>query len=43
MGVIKDSFTFDDVSLVPQYSSVLPSEKSFFNLFFLINKLTSNS
>ena len=26
MGVIKDSFTFDDVTLVPQYSSVLPSE-----------------
>ena len=26
MGIIKDSFTFDDVSLVPQYSSVLPSE-----------------
>ena len=26
MGSIKDSFTFDDVSLVPQYSSVLPSE-----------------
>ena len=26
MGVIKDSFTFDDVSLVPQYSTVLPSE-----------------
>ena len=26
MGGIKDSFTFDDVTLVPQYSSVLPSE-----------------
>ena len=26
MGVIKDSFTFDDVTLVPQYSLVLPSE-----------------
>ncbi len=26
MVVIKDSFTFDDVTLVPQYSSVLPSE-----------------
>ena len=26
MDVIKDSFTFDDVTLVPQYSSVLPSE-----------------
>jgi len=26
MGVVKDSFTFDDVTLVPQYSSVLPSE-----------------
>jgi IMP dehydrogenase len=26
MGVIKDSFTFDDVTLVPQYSSILPSE-----------------
>ena len=26
MGAIKDSFTFDDVSLVPQHSSVLPSE-----------------
>ena len=26
MGTIKDSFTFDDVTLVPQYSSVLPSE-----------------
>ena len=24
MGTIKDSFTFDDVTLVPQYSSVLP-------------------
>ena len=26
MGVIKDSLTFDDVTLIPQYSSVLPSE-----------------
>ena len=26
MDVIRDSFTFDDVSLVPQHSSVLPSE-----------------
>ena len=26
MGIIKDSLTFDDVTLVPQYSSVLPSE-----------------
>jgi len=26
MGNIKDSLTFDDVTLVPQYSSVLPSE-----------------
>ena len=26
MGGIKDSFTFDDVTLVPQYSSVLPSD-----------------
>ena len=26
MDVIKDSLTFDDVTLVPQYSSVLPSE-----------------
>ena len=26
MDVIKDSFTFDDVTLIPQYSSVLPSE-----------------
>ena len=26
MVTIKDSFTFDDVTLVPQYSSVLPSE-----------------
>jgi len=31
MGVIKDSFTFDDVSLVPQYSSVLPSETDTFS------------
>ena len=26
MGIIKDSLTFDDVSLIPQYSSVQPSE-----------------
>ena len=26
MGIIKDSFTFDDVTLIPQHSSVLPSE-----------------
>ena len=26
MGVIKDSLTFDDVTLVPQYSSILPYE-----------------
>ena len=25
MGTIKDSLTFDDVTLVPQYSSVLPN------------------
>jgi len=31
MGVIKDSLTFDDVSLVPQHSSVLPSETNTFN------------
>ena len=31
MGAIKDSFTFDDVSLVPQYSSVLPSETDTFS------------
>ena len=31
MGPIKDSFTFDDVSLVPQYSSVLPSETKTFS------------
>ena len=30
MGVIKDSLTFDDVSLVPQHSSVLPSETDTF-------------
>ena len=30
MGAIKDSFTFDDVSLVPQHSSVLPSEADTF-------------
>ena len=26
MGNIKDSFTFDDVTLVPKYSAILPSE-----------------
>ena len=26
MGAIKESLTFDDVTLVPQYSEVLPSE-----------------
>lgn len=26
MGAIKDSLTFDDVTLIPQYSSVLPTE-----------------
>ncbi len=26
MGAFKESFTFDDVTLVPQYSSVLPHE-----------------
>ena len=31
MGAIKDSLTFDDVSLVPQYSSVLPSETDTFS------------
>ena len=28
MGSIKDSLTFDDVTLVPSYSSILPSETS---------------
>ena len=36
MGVIKDSFTFDDVTLVPQYSSVLPAET------ITYSKLSSN-
>jgi len=31
MGAIKDSLTFDDVSLVPQYSSVLPTETKTFS------------
>jgi len=31
MGAINDSLTFDDVSLVPQHSSVLPSETKTFN------------
>ena len=26
MGIIKDSLTFDDVTLVPQFSSVLPTD-----------------
>ncbi len=26
MGAIKDSLTFDDVTLIPQYSSILPTE-----------------
>ena len=26
MGTIKESLTFDDILLVPQYSNVLPSE-----------------
>ena len=26
MGVIKESLTFDDILLIPQYSNVLPSE-----------------
>ena len=30
MGTIKDSLTFDDVSLIPQHSSVLPSETDTF-------------
>ena len=34
MGPIKDSLTFDDVSLVPQYSSVLPSETETFSKLF---------
>ena len=36
MGVIKDSFTFDDVTLVPQYSAVLPSET------ITVSKLSNN-
>jgi len=36
MGDIKDSFTFDDVTLVPQYSSVLPSET------ITVSKLSNN-
>ena len=36
MGGIKDSFTFDDVTLVPQYSSVLPSET------ITVTKLSNN-
>ena len=31
MDTIKDSLTFDDVSLVPQHSSVLPSETDTFS------------
>ena len=26
MGSIKDSLTFDDVSLIPQHSSIVPNE-----------------
>ena len=26
MGTIKDSLTFDDVSLIPQHSSIVPNE-----------------
>jgi len=26
MGIIKDSLTFDDVTLIPNFSSILPSE-----------------
>ena len=26
MGTIKDSLTFDDVTLIPKYSSLLPSD-----------------
>ena len=36
MGAIKDSLTFDDVTIVPQYSSVLPSETS------TVSKLSHN-
>lgn len=36
MGSIKDSHTFDDVTLIPQYSSVLPSET------ITSNKLSNN-
>ena len=36
MDVIRDSFTFDDVSLIPQHSSVLPSETE------TLSKLSSN-
>ena len=36
MGSIKDSFTFDDVTLIPQYSSVLPSDT------ITSNKLSNN-
>jgi IMP dehydrogenase len=36
MGAIKDSFTFDDVTLVPQYSSILPSET------ITVSKLSNN-
>ena len=28
MATLKESLTFDDVTLVPQYSSILPSEAS---------------
>ena len=36
MGTIKESLTFDDVLLIPQYSDVLPSETN------LSLKLTEN-
>ena len=36
MDTIKDSFTFDDVTLVPQYSSVLPAETK------TVHKLSNN-
>ena len=28
MATLKESLTFDDVTLVPQFSSILPSEAS---------------
>ena len=35
MGAIKESLTFDDVLLIPQYSSVLPSDT---NISFVLTK-----